>query len=75
MGSMTRVELQYELTKTLGEADYERLSRLLSVYGVMGFKLNPDMSGMMVEYDATRLNPDGVDRVLHGQGLPVKRVG
>jgi hypothetical protein len=70
---MTRVELQYDLTKPLGDADYERLSSLLSVYGVMGFKLRQDLSGMMVEYDATRLNPDGVDRVLAGNGLPVKR--
>ncbi|MBM3760619.1 MAG: hypothetical protein FJW36_10280 [Acidobacteria bacterium] len=71
---MTRVELQYELTKPLGDADYQRLSRLLSVYGVMSYKLKQDLTGMMVEYDASRLNPDGVDRVLHGNGLPVKRI-
>jgi hypothetical protein len=71
---MTRVELNYELTKPLGDAEYERLSRLLSVYGVMSFKLNQDLSGLMVEYDATRLNPDGVDRVLSGNGLSVKRI-
>lgn len=70
---MTRVELNYELTRPLGDADYERLSRLMSVYGVMSYKLKQDLSGMMVEYDATRLNPDGVDRVLQSNGLPVKR--
>jgi hypothetical protein len=70
---MTRVELQYDLMKPLGDAEYARLSRLLSVYGVMSYKLRPDLSGMMVEYDATRLNPDGVDRVLHSNGLAVKR--
>ncbi|MBZ2184485.1 MAG: hypothetical protein K7J46_07200 [Bryobacter sp.] len=71
---MTRVELQYELTKPLGDEEYERLSRLLSVYGVMGFQLKQDLSGMTVEYDATRLDPDGVDRVLHRSGLPAKRI-
>ncbi len=71
---MTRVELQYELTKPLGDTEYERLSRLLSVYGVMGYKLRQDLSGITVEYDATRLDPDGVDRVLHRNGLPVKRI-
>jgi hypothetical protein len=70
---MTRVELQYDLTKPLDDAGYERLSKLLSVYGVMSFKLRQDLSGMTVEYDATRLNPDGVDRVLHSNGLAVKR--
>ena len=70
---MTRVELQYDLVKPLGDAEYERLSRLLSVYGVMSYKLRPDMSGMMVEYDASRLNPDSVDRVLQSNGFAVKR--
>lgn len=40
----------------------------------MSYKLKQDLTAMMVEYDATRLNPDGVDRVLHGNGLPVKRI-
>jgi hypothetical protein len=71
---MTRVELQYELTKPLGDVELERLSRLTSVYGVMSYKLKQDLSGMMVEYDATRLDPEGVDRVLLGNGLPVKRI-
>jgi hypothetical protein len=71
---MTRVELQYQLTKPLGDAEYEKLSSLLSVYGVMSFKLRQDLSAMTVEYDATRLDPDGVDRVLHRGGLPVKRI-
>ncbi len=66
--------MQYDLVKAFSDEDLERLSRLSSVYGLMGFKLNPDMSGMMVEYDATRMNPAGVDRVLLGSGLPVKRV-
>lgn len=71
---MTRVELQYELTKALGDAEFERLSQLTSVYGVMSYKLKQDLSGMMVEYDATRLDPEGVDRVLFRNGLPVKRI-
>ena len=71
---MTRVELQYDMVQPLGEAEYERLSRLLSVYGLMGVKLRQDLTGMTVEYDATRLNPDGVDRVLMTNGLSVKRI-
>lgn len=71
---MTRVELNYELTRPLDDAAYERLSRLMSVYGIMSYKLKQDLSGMMVEFDATRLNPDGVDHVLHANGLSVKRI-
>jgi hypothetical protein len=70
---MTRVELTYDLTRPLAELDYERLSKLTSAYGVMGYRFTPDASAMVLEYDATRLGPDGVDRVLRGSGLPVKR--
>jgi hypothetical protein len=71
---MTRVELNYDLVKPLVEEDYVKLSRLTSVYGVMGIRMRPDASGMTVEYDATRMNPAGVDRVLRGSGLPVQRI-
>ena len=70
---MTRVELQYKIVNPFSDADYERLSNLTSVYGVMGIHLNSDASAVMVEYDATRLNPDGVDHVLKSTGLPVAR--
>lgn len=70
---MTRVELTYDLTRPLAEEDYERLSRLTSVYGLMGFQFNPEATAMVVEYDATRMAPDGVDRVLRSSGLPLKR--
>lgn len=76
---MTRVELNYDLTRPLAEADYEKLSRLTSVYGVMGFQL-PQNTGetepgrMVIEYDASRLNPAGVDRVVRMSGLPLQRM-
>ncbi len=70
---MTRVELTYDLTRPLAEADYERLSRLHSVYGVMGFQLPTGAETMVIEYDASRLTPDGVDRVVRSSGLPLKR--
>lgn len=68
------MELEYDLVKPVNDAGYERLSRLLSVYGLMSVKLKQDLTGMTVEYDATRLNPDGVDHVLKTNGLSVKRI-
>jgi hypothetical protein len=70
---MTRVELTYELKRPLVEADYERLSRLTSVYGVMGFEMPSETQTMVIEYDASRLTPDGVDRVVRASGLPLQR--
>ncbi len=70
---MTRVELQYDIVTPFADVDYERLSELTSVYGIMGIRLKPDASGVTIEYDATRLNPDGVDHVLKSNGLAVAR--
>lgn len=70
---MTRVELQYEIVTPFSDVDFERLSSLTSVYGIMSIRLKPDASGVTVEYDATRLNPDGVDHVLKSNGLSVAR--
>lgn len=70
---MTRVEISYDLVKPLSEANLERMSDLTAVYGICGFQFSETMDKMVVEYDATRTNPDGVDHTLKMNGLPVKR--
>jgi len=70
---MTRVEISYDLMKPLVANDFEKLSGLTSVYGIVGFQFSQAMDKMVVEYDASRMNPDGVDHTLKSNGLPVKR--
>ena len=70
---MTRVELRYDIEKPFSHVEYERLSSLTSVYGIMGIRLKLDAAGVTIEYDATRLNPDGVDHILKTNGLAVAR--
>lgn len=72
---MTKVEVRYEFTKPFEDAWLTAVEQLHSVYGLQAVKLNPELDGMVVLYDATRMKLADVDRQLHTAGLPVSRVG
>jgi hypothetical protein len=65
---MTKVDLHFRLQSPLAEPQLARLADLRGVYGVLGFRLEPD--ALAVEYDATRLRPAEVEALLHGAGIP-----
>jgi hypothetical protein len=71
---MTKVEVRYVFTKPFDDAWLPALERLHGVYGLQSVKLNPALDGLVVLYDATRMQPADVDRQLHAAGLPVSRV-
>lgn len=70
---MTLVEISYDLVTPLNDKNLERLSSLTAVYGIVGFQFSESKDKMVVEYDATRMNPAGVDHTLKMNGLPVRR--
>jgi hypothetical protein len=70
---MTKVEVEYELLQGLGEELLRSLEGVHTVYGIRSAKLNGAMDKLTVEYDASRLRLDEVDRALLGAGLPVRR--
>ena len=71
---MTKVQLRYELTRPLDERLMTQLSNVNGVYGIERVSLARTLDGLLVEYDASRLNPLEVDSVLRSAGLPVQRV-
>ena len=68
---MTKIQLQYHLTHPLDEKLLESISRANSVYGIERITLTPAMDKLLVEYDATRMNPSEVQSVLLRSGIPV----
>jgi allophanate hydrolase subunit 1 len=68
---MTKIQLQYHLTRPLDEKLLEAISRANSVYGIERITLAPAMDKLLVEYDATRMNPNEVQAVLLRSGIPV----
>lgn len=68
---MTKVQLKYDLLRPLDEALMENIARAHGVYGIDRISLNPQMTGVLVEYDASRLNALEVEDVLHRAGIAV----
>lgn len=68
---MTKVQLKYDLLRPLDEALMENIARAHGVYGIDRISLNTQMTGVLVEYDASRLNALEVEDVLHRAGIAV----
>ncbi len=70
---MTKVQIRFRLRQPLDDIQLQRLSDTRAQYGFQRISLSPQMDGMTVEYDATRLQPADVQAALAGAGIPVER--
>ena len=66
---MTFLKTRYKLKRELTPADYDRLCRLSTVYGIRTL----DFAGrdLIVEYDASRLHEAEVLAKVRGTGIPI----
>ena len=71
---MTKVQLRFRLQKPLDETALSRISDVYSIYGIQRIRVMPDMEGLTVEYDATRLRPAEVESALGSVGIPVEPI-
>ncbi|MBI3665675.1 MAG: hypothetical protein HY236_05520 [Acidobacteria bacterium] len=71
---MTRVFIHFDLPSALTEGQLARLAEVRGVYGFLGIRLDEDRRRLIVEYDATRLNPNEVRAELHRVGIPAQEV-
>ena len=71
---MTKVDLEFDLVRPLGDADLDALARVHGVYGIHRVRLRqPKLDGITVEYDASRMMEDDVERALLQTGIPIAR--
>jgi hypothetical protein len=70
---MTKVQIRFKLQQPPTEHMLERLSDTNAFYGIQKIQLSPAMDGVMVEYDATRLQPAQVESALLNLGIAVAR--
>jgi hypothetical protein len=68
---MTKVQLQYKLTRPIDDAIMDAIARAHGVYGIIRVSLAPSMDKIIVEYDASRLSPLEVEANLHNLGIAV----
>ena len=68
---MTKVQLKYALSKPLDDELLKRISTAHGMYGFQKIQVTPELDAIVVEYDATRLNPVTVVSALKKFGLPI----
>jgi len=66
---MTLLEVLYRYEHHPSEATMFALGKAREVYGIRRIKLDPEVSTIRVEYDATRLNKQTVHQVLRRAGV------
>ncbi len=71
---MTKVQIRFALERHLDEKLLQRVADAHSIYGMARVTPTPALDGLVVDYDATRLNPALVESQLKRLGLPVKPV-
>jgi len=70
---MTKIQLEYNLTRPLTDHDSAAVSNVHSWYGIMRVQLAPSLDRLLVEYDASRLSEQDLEAGLQRFGLPIQR--
>jgi len=67
---MTFLKTRYRLTRALTSLDFQKLSRLMTVYGIRG--LDVEDGHLVVEYDGSRIHEAEVFATLRHAGVPAE---
>jgi hypothetical protein len=71
---MTKVQIHLGLQRPLDDQMMKRIRDANSIYGIEHIKVLPSLTELMVEYDATRLKPAEVEKVLAQEGIPATKI-
>jgi hypothetical protein len=69
---MTYLDLVYRYSSQPGEAELRAIDGMREVYGVRSVCFNEKERTVRVEFDASRLNPEAVARMLRQAGIDVQ---
>ena len=64
--------LYYDLTRPLGDEDFENIARVHATYGMARVQVAPSLDKITVDYDASRLMRKDVEAVLASHGIPIR---
>jgi len=69
---MTKVTLHYDLTRPLGDEDFDHIAQVHATYGMTRVQVAPGLDKIIVDYDASRLMKKDVEAVLANHGIPIR---
>jgi len=70
---MTQVEIHFSLESPLDDKLLEAVARAHGIYGIRRVKIDPSGQFIIVEYDASRLQPPQVEAALRSAGIRAVR--
>ncbi len=68
---MTKVQVRYDLERPLDERLLNCVSAAHGIYGMARVLPTPDLRGLIVDYDASRLTEKDVEASLRSLGIPI----
>jgi hypothetical protein len=69
---MTTVDAQFRYGLAPGETEMAALGQFNNVYGIRRMRFNEQEKTILVEYDASRLNEDAVEKLLRSAGIDIR---
>lgn len=68
---MTKVQTRFKLSRPLTDKDFENISRVHALYGMLSTRVLPPGDELFVEYDSSRLSRTEARDNLAQRGLPI----
>lgn len=68
---MTKVQIRFDLERPLDEHLLNCVSVAHGIYGMARIVPTPDLRGLVVDYDASRLTISEVEAALRRAGIPI----
>jgi hypothetical protein len=68
---MTKVQTRFRLSRPLTEHDFESISKVHAVYGILAARVQGSGDELFVEYDFSRLSLKEVRGILAQNGIPI----
>jgi len=69
---MMPLEVMFRYGMPPGESEMTALGKMYDVYGIRRMQFNEGQRTIRIEYDATRLNDDAVEKLLRSAGVDVR---
>ena len=69
---MTSVEIMFRYGMPPGEKEMSALGKMYDVYGIRRLQIKEGDRTIRIEYDATRLNEGGIEKLLRSAGVDVR---
>ena len=70
---MTYLDVVYSYGSAPGETEMRAIDSMREVYGILRVRFNANERTVLVQFDASRMKPDAVAKLLRSAGIDIKQ--